>query len=225
MTNESTDSTDAPTPKEDDLWVLYQQMENGDQLAIARVLYETEYGFSAEILYDAYSNIETPYTIGPVEREDFYARLPDEEFDDRFEDCLDYILGLITRKEAAEVLDGESLDTNGERGYEAARFWVLDGIHESITEWSVGHGHGPSRYGRAVESRIEDLPTWLAESVLYSEKERWDGGLELTEDAASNIVEILMLREEYLDEDNEDELRDIVQQYDLEYDEYREVEC
>jgi phosphoribosyl-AMP cyclohydrolase len=59
--------------------------------------------------------------------------------------------------------------------------------------------------------------------VLYSEKERWSPWMDQG-DSAGHVVEVLMLREDYCDEDNTDEIVELVDEFDLEYDLDREVD-
>lgn len=236
MTNEPEPQSEEELPNEDELWVLLNEGETDNhdsRLAIGRVLDTTvgEEGLlrvDVDILYDSY-NLTTfdqdDHQMWGVNERYFHAKLPDhDEWDAEYEDLLDVLLGYYTPKETAMYLAGEPrYMTNGERGFEAARFIILDGVSDSITEFSVGHGHGAGRYGRAIRSRVEDLPDWLAKDALESERFRWEGGFWDAE-TASYLVEILLAKQDILDEDHEEEIRELVNEYALGYGKYLDGE-
>jgi len=238
MSND-TDATESQAPQSNELWTLYNPSEqNRSRLAIARYLGPVDESRTessgqrhrVRILYDSYDDLDTvnpPYTMSAVPETEFHAKIPDDQsFDDDFAEALDYVLGLVTVDDAVELLHSEpSYMTGNRRGYEALRFFILDGMQESITEFSVGHGHGPSRYASAVEQRIQELPEHLLGTGLESELERWTGSFGMQPETAAKIVEVRLLMEQYLDEDHEDDIRYLVNEYDLEYDEYRNTEA
>lgn len=220
------------TPDQNELWILLHESDStDDRFAIARNLTPDPDSngddgriYEADILYNTVPSLEAPHHTKFVREEDLYAPLPEhDEWDQQYEDCLDYILGHLTPRETADLLNGEpSFMTNGERGYEAARFFILDGIDDSITEWSVSQGHGPSRYAQAVKNRVTDLPEWLTRTVLNSELQRWEGGV-LDPEQAAYLVEIHLLKEDILDEDHSETIKTLVREYDLDYDEYKDI--
>jgi hypothetical protein len=214
-------------PEQNSLWVLYaEEADHGDRdiFGIVQVLAcpEEERLFRAKVCYTT-ENRMVPYITERFVPSDLYVPLPDhDEWTHKYRDLLDWHLDHLTYREVADLVNGEpSYNANGERGFEALRFSLLDGVSNSIEEFSVHQGHGPSRYGRAVQQRVSDLPDWLQESVLDSEQQRWEGGA-FDAEAASHLVQILELRQEYLDEDHEDDLVELVNEYGLEYDEYVE---
>jgi len=233
MTNATnTDKSDEQKPNKDELWTLLKQGETS-RLAVARVTESLghveaydEVCYAAELLYDNYSDLDSisvPYGMTCIPQSCFYAQLPENEMHTQWTHALDYTLGLVTPEDCAELMGGEpSYMTGGRRGYEALRFFILDGFQESITEFSVGHGHGPSRYASAVAQRINRLPETFVEPALQCELERWTGGLGMQPETAAKIVEIRMLMQERLDEDHSEEIRELVAEDDLEYDQFKE---
>jgi len=236
MKSQASESDEAQ-PEAAELWILLREGDRSDRFAIARIigqrtdidteLVRTMYEegdpiYTAEILYDTMDAIDTPFTMKVVPQSVLYARLPQhDEWSERYEDCLDYMRQYITSREMAEILDGEpAYQTNGERGYEAASFFVLNGISESITEWSIHQGHGPSRYEQSIRRRVEDLPEWMVKNVLESERQRWEGGLSFDTQEAEYIVLLLELEQELTETDNTDEITDLVQEFNLPIDEY-----
>lgn len=218
-------STESIEPQPNELWLLYRESDSDARLSIAEVDAVLDDGtYRLTLLYDTISAVETPTQMEGQPKSIFHAKLPDhDEWTEQYEELLDHARRHITLKDVADLLDGEPThETNGERGYDALRFFALNGISESITEHSVHQGHGPSRYASAVERRLDDAPKHLIEDVLSSEQNRWDSGVELSEDAASKLVEILLLRKQHLGDEVESDISRIVNEYDLDYDEYRE---
>lgn len=183
------------------------------------------------IHWDSVDTTEPPLVMERQPQDVIFCTLPDSTWDERYKDVLDYLAGYLTHEDVANLLDGEpSYVTNGERGYEAARFAVLDGIDTSIQENSRLHGHEPGRYARYVQRQVEDLPDWITESVLQSEKDLWENDMGFDEENAEYLVELMLLEQEQLGEsdDTDAEIHELVNEFDLEYDNYRDdhgVEC
>lgn len=219
-----------------DLVVLLYTGSSSSRLALATVDDEKpdphrddendEPVYDITVHYDTADVVETPNEMENIQRNFITAVLDDEEWREEFGELLDTARQILTLEDIAEVLAGDTHLAHGEMGYEALRKCLLMGISESITANSISHGHGPSRYGRSVESTLEhaDYPDFLIDTALSSERDRWEGGMPFTSEDAAYVVEVLQLREQFLDEDNEGEITDLVTEYDLEYDEYREVE-
>lgn len=230
-------------PVEGELWLTYHEFKNDSRIAVMECLGRLEDSpdhlppaeeirrkmtgspIKGRYLWDPDHHVigEVGHAISNVK---WLFRLPEdpEDFDDEYRSLLDYVRGYLTKEEIAELLTGaESFHSGGETGYEALRRWSLTGSFDSVTEYSVGHGHGPSRYGLSVENQLDEMPQHLIEDYLGIEKERWTGGFWEAE-TASYVVEVLLLKDEYTDEDVEDEITEIVNEYDLEYDEYRELD-
>ena len=218
--------TDDDEPEPFDLWVMYcdpDEKDRSQRLGIAEV---TGYGHinghrDIRLLYDSIPEVETPTEMDDVPPRCFYAPLDTDRFDRRFEDLLDYHLGFLTKQEVAEMLDGEpSHRTDGRRGYEALEFAAFEGVREAITENSISQGHGPTRYGKTVRQYLRNHPTWMQSRIIEGEFERWTGGLEFTDEQAWMHIELLELREEFLNADHGDDIHELVNDYDLEYDKY-----
>lgn len=236
-------------PEEGELWVLYHtsvddEMETKEntRFALAECLGVTQETpddlpdidvikenlgdtpFKARYLYCPHHDFEGE-VAHVVKGWHFYARLPEEaeDVDEEYRELLDYHIRTIGYGDTADLLAGETHLSGGREGYEALRLAALEGFSDSITEYSVGHGHGASRYARAVENRLDDwFPDCLIEAALESERHRWDGAMEQTPDTAAKLVEVFMLMEDYLDRDFDEDIRYYVNEYDLEYDEYRD---
>lgn len=226
------------SPDEGELWILYAPGEHTDMADVFAVV-ET-LGISYEHADDV--ALRLPNDEGPLyhgrylwtrsrnhwegeladklDESGLVLRLPEhpDDFDSKYRQALDYVTGYLTPLEILDVLNGEDIQSGSRIGFEGLRFWILEGVHESITEFSVGHGHGPSRYARAVDNRIAELPDWAADAALESEKERWSGGMEFTKDTAAKKVEILELREARFEEDHSEEIIELVELANLDYD-------
>jgi len=234
-----TDNNELTTVEPHRLYVLYHESDDDARLAIATELSVRDDVepdevavdsdgpiYRGDILYDSYNRdtIDTPFTMVAIPEDCIYAALPEhQEWDDRFEDLLDYHLGLITPRDVAQMLDGEpSYTTGGREGKNAVRLAALEGIQNSIEEFSIHQGHGPTRYGKAVRNRVTDLPEWLADLVIESQENIWEGGMPFTDEDAARLVELLFIREDVLDQNIDEDATELVREYDLEYDRFRE---
>lgn len=226
------------TPAEGELWLLFNQFTNSDdhtdyRLAIGRFDEvnrdhdavtvpddEPAYGFT--YLWEATHDYLEGNSADHINPELFVYRLGDaEDFDDEYHDLLDYARGFLTEPELADLLTGDdNLKSAGREGRAALRFFALDGVSEGITETSISHGHGASRYGTVVERMVAKLPDHLQSVALESECNRWEGNMAFGATEANHIVEILQIAEDLCDEDKHDEITDLVNEFDLPYDEY-----
>jgi len=230
-------------PQKGELWLCYHESQNPEsdesRLSVVECLGESD-GKLGEL--HRQHLVGTPYRARYLWEADypefngdiaealsnwmFHTRLADDadDYDDEYHALLDYVRGYLTNREILELITGSSLHSGGRTGRDALRFFALDGVHKSITENSISHGHGPSRYASTVEYQIERLPNHLRGIALESEQDRWEGSLGFDEYEAGFVVEILILRNELMDEDNDTEIKGLVNEFDLEYDEYREEE-
>lgn len=226
MTPQLAKDDDSEEPQPGDLWVVMEEKEsNRDTLSILQVTatdLEDRY-LRGKVVYTTRDR-QTPFITEEYAPRHLTYKLPDEdEWSNDFRDVLNQVLDHLMPEETAQLLDGEPThQTNGERGFAAASFWVLEGISKSIEEWSVHQGHGPSRYGKSVKNRIEDLPEWIQQRVLESEHLRWEGGIEMSDETAARLVELKILERDLLDADIEEEARELVEEFGLEYDEFIE---
>jgi hypothetical protein len=230
MKDVTTDDADEslPDPSPDELWVFYAESpradpswiksQRGERLGVGLVTGTDP--LTVDFYHDSFGE---PRKNARVDEAALFTRLDSESYTMKFDDCLDVLLGNLTPLDVADILKGEpSYVTGGRTGYQAARFAVLDGIDKSIEEFSRLQGHGPGRYGRSVENRVKDLPEWIIESAIEHEEHIWTGSMMLNDEDAARLVELLLIREEYLDEDIEHEAATLVAEYDLEYDRFRE---
>lgn len=142
---------------------------------------------------------------------------PNQDDSDEERWLIDYALSHLTGEEVLDLITGNDHRSGGREGREALEFFVFDGIHFAITENSISHGHGPSRYGNAVANLLDDKPEWVIDQALASEKERWTGGF-WDDETAEYVLEVLDLRAHYLDEDVQDEVDEIFEEFDVGYD-------
>lgn len=229
--------TDA-IPEEGELWLLFNSYTNSRdetdyRLAVGRhngVNHDHEavtvpddepaYGFT--YLWESTHDYLEGEEVDHINPDFFVAKLGDaDEFDDEYYDLLDYARGFLIEPELADLLTGDdNIRGAGREGQAALRFFALDGVSEGITETSISHGHGASRYGTVVKRMVEKLPDHLQSVALESECNRWEGNMSFGSKEATRIVEILQIAEDLCDEDNYDEITELVNEFDLPYDKY-----